>query len=303
VGPVTEPSWRSLYRTGELHRRSETLTAHLSACTLCPRRCGTDRFRGPGQVCGIGARVRVASAGPHFGEEAPITGRRGSGTVFFAGCNLLCAFCQNHDISHGRAGRELDPPELAAIMGEVQEAGCHNLNLVTPSHVVPQILAALIIAADDGFSLPLVYNSGGYDSLRTLRLLDGIVDIYMPDFKYASGEVAEELSGAADYPEIARAALREMHAQVGELTLDPAGVARRGLLVRHLVLPGGSAGTPDCMRFLAEELSPATAVNVMAQYRPLYRAHEHPVIDSRLDPAEYEAAREAARQSGLSRFF
>jgi putative pyruvate formate lyase activating enzyme len=245
----------------------------------------------------------IASAGPHFGEETPISGRSGSGTIFFSGCNLQCAFCQNHDISHGRAGRDLEAAELAAIMLNLQAAGCHNLNLVTPSHVVPQILAALLIATDEGLTLPLVYNSGGYDSLETLRQLDGIVDIYMPDLKYASGEIAGEFSGAPDYPEVARSALREMHRQVGDLETDPAGVARRGLLVRHLVLPDGAAGTTESMRFLAEELSPATAVNVMAQYRPLFRAGEHPAIDRRPTPQEHEEACKAARRAGLHRFY
>ncbi len=237
------PAYLALHQTGELACRARELEARLAACTLCPRRCGSDRRSGADGVCGIGDRAVVASAGPHFGEEAPISGRRGSGTIFFSGCNLLCSFCQNSDISHGRAGRTVTARELAGIMLQLQDTGCHNINLVTPSHIVPQVLAALDIAAGEGLTLPLVYNTGGYDSLDTLRRLEGIVDIYMPDFKYASGEVADRLSGAPDYPEVARAALTEMHRQTGDLVLDAAGVARRGLLVRHLVLPGDQAGT------------------------------------------------------------
>ncbi len=297
------PAYLALYRTGELARRRRRLEQHHAACTLCPRRCSTDRRREPGRICGIGARAVVASAGPHFGEEAPITGRRGSGTIFFSGCNLRCIFCQNHDISHGRAGRELTAAELATVMLNLQQTGCHNINLVTPSHVVPQIVAALELAAARGLNLPLVYNTGGYDSLETLGELEGIVDIYMPDLKYASEEVAGRLSGAPDYPAVARTALREMHRQVGDLVTDAAGVARRGLLVRHLVLPGDAAGSAENMRFLADELSPDTAVNVMAQYRPLYRAGEHPDIDRPLRGEEYEQAREAARRAGLHRFY
>jgi putative pyruvate formate lyase activating enzyme len=243
----------------------------------------------------------VSSAGPHHGEEPPISGRRGSGTIFFAGCNLRCWFCQNASISHGRAGREAGAETVAGMMLGLQEAGCHNINLVTPSHVVPQILEALALAAGGGLRLPLVYNSSGYDEVETLRALDGVVDIYMPDLKYADGPTARRLSGAADYPQVARAALREMHRQVGDLTTTADGVARRGLLVRHLVLPGGAAGTADCMKFLAEEISPDTAVNVMDQYRPHFRAYRRPEVARPLRRHEHEQALAAARAAGLWR--
>jgi putative pyruvate formate lyase activating enzyme len=299
---MNRPAYLSLARSGELGKRAEELSARLRTCSLCPRACEADRTDPRQAFCRIGLDALVSSAQPHFGEEPPITGRRGSGTIFFAGCNLRCWFCQNADISHGRAGRAVTTAELATLMLRLQSAGCHNINLVTPSHVAPQILEALVLAAGEGLSLPLVWNSGGYDSVETLRFLDGIVDIYMPDFKYADSRIARRLSAAPDYPETARRALKEMHRQVGDLQTDEAGVAVRGLLVRHLVLPGGQAGTAACMRFLAEELSPDTCVNVMAQYRPLYQACRRPEVNRPLRIEEYEAALEAARRAGIRRF-
>lgn len=297
-----EPAYLEPYRSGELERRARQLAGELRSCRLCPRDCGADRTDPRQAFCGVGMLPLVSSAHPHFGEEPPISGRRGSGTIFFAGCNLHCWFCQNADISHGRNGRAIEPEALAALALHLQDLGCHNINLVTPSHVVPYILTALVLAAGEGLRLPIVYNSGGYDSVGTLELLDGIVDIYMPDFKYADPGAARRLSGAPDYPEVAKAALKEMHRQVGDLAVDPYGVAERGLLVRHLVLPNDQAGTGECMRFLAEEISVDTWVNVMAQYRPVHQAYRRPEINCPLSRHEYESALEKARAAGIHRF-
>jgi putative pyruvate formate lyase activating enzyme len=242
----------------------------------------------------------VASAGPHFGEERPLVGLSGSGTVFFTGCNLRCIFCQNHEISQGGEGTITSAEELAEMMLALQRLRCHNINLVTPTHQVPQILAALVLAAAGGLTIPLVYNCGGYESVQTLRILDGVVDIYMPDFKYGGAAAARWSSLVEDYPTVARAALREMHRQVGDLALDPRGIARRGLLVRHLVLPEGLAGTADVMAFLAA-LSPDTYVNVMGQYAPRYLAFTQPQLARRPDRRELEAAVATARAAGLRR--
>lgn len=297
------PSYIALFDTGELQRRCELLTEQLKDCRLCPRECGADRLNGTERAfCGIGMRAVVSSANPHFGEEPPITGWGGSGTIFFAGCNLRCWFCQNSDISHGRFGRQVNSDQLAATMLFLQNMGCHNINLVTPTHVVPQILAALIIAAENGLHIPLVYNSSGYDSVGILRQLGGVVDIYMPDLKYSDERNARRLSGAPDYPEVARAALKEMHRQVGDLVTGPDGVAVRGLLVRHLVLPNRAAGTERSMEFLATVISPDTWVNVMAQYRPAFKAARRPEVNAPLKDEEYQEALDMARRHGLHRF-
>jgi putative pyruvate formate lyase activating enzyme len=324
--PSSWPAYLALHGSGQLARRAEQARSRLRRCTMCPRHCRVDRLAGELGSCRTGAQARVASAGPHFGEEAPLVGRGGSGTIFFAGCNLACLFCQNHDISQppgdpdptaaraktdsafsGRALRwEVSAEHLARLMLELQALGCHNVNLVSPSHVVPQILEALMLAADRGLRLPLVYNTGGYDSISTLRLLDGVIDIYMPDMKYADEAVGKELSGVPDYVVRNRAAVREMHRQVGDLELDERGVARRGLLVRHLVLPGGLAGTEEVARFLATEVSPDTYLNVMDQYRPAHRIlggaiSSWPELRRRLTVAEYQAAVAAVRKAGLWR--
>jgi putative pyruvate formate lyase activating enzyme len=241
----------------------------------------------------------VASEGPHFGEEAPLVGHGGSGTIFISGCNLACQFCQNYEISQLDEGVEVEPEGLARRMLALQALGCHNINIVSPSHVVAQLLAGLLIAAQAGLRLPIVYNSGGYDSLKTLALLDGVVDIYMPDMKYADAAVALRFSRVRDYPAANQAAVREMHRQVGDLVLDERGVARRGLLVRHLVLPEGLAGTGEIVRFLRDEISPHTYINVMSQYRPCYRAHELPPLDRRISALEYAAAVRLAEHAGL----
>jgi putative pyruvate formate lyase activating enzyme len=244
----------------------------------------------------------VASYHAHFGEETPLVGRNGSGTIFFSNCSLQCNFCQNYEISHLGEGRALTDDQLATIMLDLQQTGCHNINLVTPSHVVPQILAAVNLAAHRGLVVPLVYNCSGYDRVETLWLLDGIVDIYMPDFKFWDSKVARDTCKAPDYPELAKQALLEMHRQVGDLTIDNAsGLAYKGILVRHLVLPGGLAGTEKIMAFLADSLSRNTYVNVMSQYRPCGRAREMPALAVALSPAEYDQAVRAATEAGITR--
>lgn len=296
-----EPAAVRAWRDGLLAERAAEAVSRLAACDLCARRCGVDRTAGEHGECETGRYARVYSFGPHHGEEDPLVGRFGSGTVFFAGCNLGCAFCQNHDISQGEgAGREMTAAELARVFLAVQEDGCHNLNVVTPSHALPQILEALVPACEEGFSLPIVWNCGGYEAVDALRLLDGIVDIYMPDLKFMDSAPAEEFCRAPDYPEVVTAAIAEMHRQVGDLVIDERGVARRGLLVRHLVMPNGLAGTDAAMGFLAS-LSPHTYVNVMGQYRPEHRACRHPTIARRPREDEIRRARDSARAAGIDR--
>ena len=287
----------------EIERRADSLRARWGACDLCPRRCGVDRTAAPGAaggagVCRTGTRARVSAAYPHHGEEPELSGTRGSGTVFFAGCNLGCVFCQNPELSHRNQGDEVDDEGLADLVLALQQAGCHNLNLVTPSHVAAQILGALALATRRGFSLPVVWNTSSYDRVDTLAAFDGIVDLYLPDLKFVSRDPSARLLTASDYPDVARAAIREMHRQVGDLVVDADGIARRGLLVRHLVMPGAIADATAGFRFLAS-VAPGTAVNVMDQYRPLADAMQFPGIDRRATAAEVEAAREAARGAGL----
>ncbi len=287
----------------ELRERAARAQERLRDCTLCPRRCRVDRTAGETGFCGTGASAVVASYGPHFGEEPPLVGRYGSGTIFFCGCNLGCMFCQNYDISHLRRGDEVSSDELAAMMLSLQKGGRHNINFVTPTHVVPQILDALVIARSHGLTVPLVYNCGGYESVETLELLDGVIDIYMPDAKYSDNAVGKALCNVPDYWDVCRAALKEMHRQVGDLQIDARGVATRGLLVRHLVLPEGLAGTPEVMRFLADDISENTYVNVMEQYRPCYRADEDARLRRRITVEEFAEALDEARKRGLHRGF
>jgi putative pyruvate formate lyase activating enzyme len=296
-----EPLYLETQRRGLLQEKIDAAYDILTQCTLCPHHCLVNRHQGERGLCRTGDQPVVSSYGPHFGEEDPLVGQHGSGTIFFTHCNLYCIFCQNYEISHGGEGEEITVPDLAGIMLILQKQGCHNLNFVTPSHQVYQILAALQVAIGGGLKIPLVYNTGGYDALSTVRLLDGVVDIYMPDFKFWDPAVAAQLCAAADYPEKARAALKEMHRQVGDLVVDEAGIARRGLLVRHLVLPDALAGTKEIMEFLAREISPATYVNVMGQYRPCGRAQEHASLRKFLTGGEHEAALRLARESGLTR--
>jgi len=295
------PSYLELHEKGLLADRVAETQALLGTCQLCPRKCGVDRRADERGFCRTGIRAVVSSYHPHFGEEDPLVGAGGSGTIFFAHCNLLCLFCQNYEISHLGEGREVSPEELAGMMLHLQKLGCHNINFVSPSHVVAQILAALPPAIDRGLRIPLVYNTGGYDSVETLRLLDGVFDIYMPDIKFMDGEVSHRFCRAEDYPDRAKEAIQEMHRQVGDLVMDPRGIAERGLLVRHLVLPGGLAGTRQAMRFLAQKISANTYVNVMAQYRPCGEAHRCPPLNRRITPAEYEEALAIAQEEGIHR--
>ncbi len=298
---AAEPGYLKLYRSGELAERARMASLRLARCELCPRCCLVDRSHGRRGGCRTGARAAVASYGPHFGEEAPLVGMGGSGTIFFSHCNLLCVFCQNHEISHQGEGVAVTDGQLAAMMLSLQKQGCHNINLVTPSHVAPQILAALVPAAERGLAVPLVYNSSGYERVETLRLLEGVVDIYLPDFKFWERESGRRYATASDYPDLAKAAVREMHRQVGDLVIGDDGLARRGLLVRHLVMPGGVGEAGAIMRFLAEEISPETYVNLMDQYRPCWRAGEFPPIDRSLAHEEYLEALRLALQAGLVR--
>lgn len=296
------PSYLSLLRNGELEGRVEQAYRRLERCDLCARCCQVNRHATvDGAVCRTGVLAVVHGYGPHHGEEDPLRGWAGSGTIFFSWCNLRCVYCQNWEISQHGDGREVSSEELASMMCDLQDRGCHNVNLVSPSHVVAQILEAVWMAAERGLRLPLVYNTGGYDSLEALELLDGVIDIYMPDMKYGDSDVAHIYSKVRTYWEVNRAAVREMHRQVGNLQVDEHGLAWKGLLVRHLVLPGGLAGTEQVMRFIAGEISPETYVNVMAQYRPCYRADEYPELDRRSTGSEYEEAVRIARRCGLER--
>jgi putative pyruvate formate lyase activating enzyme len=297
------PAYLALSASGELARRAERAVAQLERCRVCPRNCDVNRLEDKFAVCRTGRYAVVSSHFAHFGEEDCLRGWRGSGTIFFSGCNLRCVFCQNFDISWRLSGVPSPPERLASMMLELQEQGCHNINFVTPEHVVPQIVEALPLAVERGLRLPLVYNTSAYDSMESLELLDGLVDIYMPDFKYWDAEMARKYSKAPDYPQVARRTIREMHRQVGELVFDEHGLARRGVLLRHLVMPDGIAGTREVMRWIARELSPRTYVNVMAQYYPAGKVtpEEYPEINRRVLPSEYERALDEAWRAGLKR--
>jgi putative pyruvate formate lyase activating enzyme len=298
------PAYLDLHESGELERRADVAAELLRSCELCPRSCGKDRNAGQLGQCRTGRLARIASFGAHHGEESCLRGRCGSGTIFFSGCSLGCLFCQNWELSHGRPGPEVDASGFAAIMLDLQARGCHNINLVTPSHVVPQILAALPRAVNQGLRVPLVYNTSAYDGLAALHLLEDVVDIYMPDFKYWSPHLAERFLTAGDYPEVARRSLTEMHRQVGDLTLDSRGLARRGLLVRHLVMPEGLAESEAVVGWLAA-LSRDTYLNVMTQYRPHGRVAREPwryePLGRPLTSREHAAALSVAHAAGLRR--
>lgn len=286
----------------DIAARAEGLASLASPCRLCPNDCRVNRLAGETGRCGVDAEPRVASFGPHFGEEPPLVGTRGSGTVFLSGCSLACVFCQNWEISQRREGEDLSIRDLSRIFLHLQSMGCHNLNLVTPTHQAHHIVAALAGAVERGFTLPLVWNCGGYESTEVLRLLDGVVDIYMPDLKYGDDTAALRLSGVHGYVSASQAAVREMHRQVGDLALDDRGIAARGLVVRHLVLPHDLANTEAVLRFLAEDLSPHTYVNLMDQYRPMHRAHEFPETARPISTSEFARARNLAIRAGLHRF-
>jgi putative pyruvate formate lyase activating enzyme len=295
------PSYLGTYRDGLFPERIEKAFALLESCTLCPRRCRVNRLKGELGTCQAGCLPEVSSYSPHFGEERPLVGLHGSGTIFLTHCNLRCSFCQNYSTSHLGEGQEVTFERLSRMMMELQDLGCHNINFVTPTHFVPQILKALPAAIDSGLRVPLVYNSSGYDSVAALKILDGVFDIYMPDFKFAASAPAEEYCQAPDYPEVARAAIKEMHRQVGDLILDEGGIARRGLLVRHLVLPDGLAGTEEVVRFLANEISRNTYVNIMDQYFPCGDIPPHSPLGRRITGKEFKDALDLARSAGLVR--
>jgi putative pyruvate formate lyase activating enzyme len=274
----------------------------LENCTVCPRKCGVNRTRGEKGFCRAGGLPEISSYGPHFGEERPLVGRHGSGTIFMTYCNLGCIFCQNYTISRLGEGEEISVEQFSGIMVQLQRKGCHNINFVSPSHFVPHILKALPLAIEKGLTVPLVYNTGGYDSLEALKLLDGVFDIYMPDFKYTRGDVAEKYSQAPDYPEVVEAALKEMHRQTGDLVMDEQGIAKRGLLVRHLVLPAGLAGTRDAMRFLAREVSKDSYVNIMEQYYPCGNLiPPGSPLARRITREEFREAIRIAQEEGITR--
>jgi putative pyruvate formate lyase activating enzyme len=300
-----EPAYLRLHRVGGLGAKLEAAMAELADCRACPRDCGVDRMAGQTGTCNTGRHAVVASAFPHFGEEDCLRGWNGSGTIFFSLCNLKCVFCQNWDISQRPDGRECSAGEIAALALGLQQRGCHNLNFVTPEHVVPQVVEAITAAVPLGLRVPIVYNTSAYDCVRSLRLMEGLVDIYMPDFKFWRSETARRLARASDYPERAREAIAEMHRQVGVLRTGRDGLARRGVIVRHLVMPGQEEEAAAIFEWLASELSPDTYVNVMGQYRPEYKVSDtdrYDDIDRRPLPAEMEGAYAAARRAGLWRF-
>lgn len=297
---MSYPAYLELYEQGVLQERAVIAHERLASCTLCPLACRADRLHDEAGECRVGREAIVASYGSHLGEEDVLRGWRGSGTVFFSGCNLRCVYCQNYDISQFVSGAAVDAAQLAEIFLDVQREGCHNLNLVTPSHVVAQILEALAIAVPRGLRLPIVYNTSGYDSVAALRLLDGIVDIYMPDVKYSDSAIGQQYSGIPHYWEVVRPALREMHRQVGDLRVER-GLAVRGLLIRHLVLPGRLAGSQDVLRFIAEEISRDSWINLMDQYHPAYRAYNDPKLARRITTGEYTEVVAYARSLGLHR--
>ncbi len=295
------PAYRKAYEKGLFPDIIQKANDMLESCTVCPRNCGVDRTQDEKGFCEAGYLPEVSSYAPHFGEESPLVGHQGSGTIFLTHCNLGCLFCQNYSISHAGEGRKIPIQKLAKVMVELQRLGCHNINFVSPTHFVPQILESLPQAIGMGLDVPLVYNTGGYDSVETLRLLDGVFDIYMPDFKYSKWEISEKYSQAPDYPLIAKQAIKEMFRQVGDLQIDEQGIAFCGLLVRHLVLPAGLAGTRDAMRFLATELSQNTYVNIMDQYYPCGNIPLDSPLRRRITSEEYNESIAIAKEEGITR--
>jgi len=296
------PGYLKLGNT-EIRKRVETLFEMLKQCKICPRHCRINRLKEKTGFCGLGFLPRVSAFHPHFGEESPLVGEHGSGTIFFTSCNLSCVYCQNYEISQLRIGKEVSFEELAEIMISLQNQGCHNINLVTPTPQIPQIIKSLQIAIEKGLKIPLVYNTSSYDSIETLKLLDGIVDIYMPDAKYSDNKIAQKYSAAPNYFEIMKKAIKEMHRQVGDLIIDQKGIAVKGLLVRHLVLPNNLAGSQKIFEFLAKEISKNTFLNIMDQYYPCYKAFQYPELSRRITKAEFENVLALAKKIGLSRFY
>lgn len=287
----------------ELRKRADILKKMLEECRLCPNECAVNRLNSETGNCHSTYEVLISSYGPHFGEEPELVGLYGSGTIFFTHCNLSCVYCQNYDISHFGIGQKISIDELANIMISLQKRGCHNINLVTPTHFVPQIVEALIIAVEKGLEIPLVYNCGGYESVETLKLLEDIVDIYMPDIKYSDNSIAEQFSGIKNYWNVVKAAVKEMYRQVGDLHIDRKGIAKRGLLIRHLVLPNNLAGSEKVIDFIAEEISKDTYINIMDQYHPAYKAGEYSKLNRPIKNTEYEAVINYALLKGLHRGF
>ena len=295
------PSYMGLYEKGDLEERIRLLNDLLKECRLCPRECRVNRLIGETGFCKAGAEVETSGAFPHFGEEPPLVGDQGSGTIFLTHCNLRCVFCQNYDITHLGRGDPISLSEMAGMMLRLQEMGCHNINYVTPTHYVPRIVASLPEAIEKGLRLPLVYNCSGYESVEVIRLLEDIVDIYMPDVKFMNEEYSRKFCHAPDYPEVVRKVLKEMHRQVGDLVINSDGIAEKGLLIRHLVMPGGVASTETVLGFIAQELSVHSYINIMGQYRPEYRADEYPEISRRITHKEYLEAIRVAKRLGLYR--
>lgn len=299
---VNRPGYLGLMENGELEKRVEALKKMLENCVLCPHQCGVDRMKGETGYCKTLYNITISGAGPHFGEEEELVGVNGSGTIFFSHCNLRCAFCQNYETSYCGEGSEATVHDLADIMLSLQKKGCHNINLVSPSHIVPQIVEGIYIASLNGLRIPIVYNSGGYDLSGTLKYLEGVVDIYMPDIKFSSDKLAQRYIGVKDYYKIARAAVKEMFRQVGTLKTDERNIARKGLIIRHLVLPENLAGTEEIMNFIAKELSRDVYVNLMAQYYPEHKAYEFAELGRRITREEYKKAVDAAVKAGLTRY-
>ncbi len=293
------PSYIAAYKEGALAQKTREALQMLEHCTICPRQCGSNRLRGEMGFCRTGRLAVICSYFAHHGEEPPISGERGSGTIFFSGCNLGCLYCQNYQFSQKDEGRPMEARELADCMLSLQKEGCHNINLVTPTHVMPQILEALLLAVGGGLNIPIVYNTSGYERAETLKILEGIVDIYLPDMRYANEEPARLYSHASDYPGVNRTAVKEMHRQVGVAVFDDEGIIHRGMIVRHLVLPQDAGGTEDILRFIAEEISRKTYISLMSQYFPAYLANQHPPLDRRLRLEEFEYAVACLKKFGL----
>jgi putative pyruvate formate lyase activating enzyme len=293
------PNYIRLHRESTLEAIEKKLEELLDSCTLCPRNCKINRRKGEIGYCRSGYLPKVSSFAPHFGEEDCLVGRSGSGTIFFTNCNLGCIFCQNYDISHLGMGEEISFKELASYMLKLQKYGCININFVTPTHFIPQIIKALRIAISNGLNLPLVYNSSGYENISTLKLLDGVIDIYMPDAKYFEGKISGKYSKASDYPEVLKRTLKEMYRQVGDLKFNKFGEAKKGLLVRHLVLPNNLAGSKEIIDYIVEEVSSKTHINVMAQYRPMYKAYEYPLLNRGITREEFREIKDYALNRGL----
>uniref|UniRef100_A0A832G6H9 Radical SAM protein n=1 Tax=Ignavibacterium album TaxID=591197 RepID=A0A832G6H9_9BACT len=297
------PLYLEKLNSNELQQRADVLKKMLEECRLCPNECAVNRIDGETGNCNSTDEVIISSYGPHFGEEPELVGLYGSGTIFFTNCNLSCLYCQNYDISQLGIGKKISVEELSDIMISLQRRGCHNINLVTPTHFVPQIVQALIIAIEKGLEIPLVHNCSGYESVETLKLLENIIDIYMPDIKYSDNEVASRLSGIKNYWNVVRAAVKEMHRQVGDLHIDRKGIAKRGLLIRHLVLPDNLAGSEKVLDFVADEISKNTYINIMDQYHPAYKSNEYSELNRIIKSDEYQKVLEYAMLKGLNRGF